>query len=187
MNELQNRAKHPASVLAGRYGHPVHPILVTIPIGAWFMSLVFDIASFAVPDPAWLYRGALWLVGAGVIMAGLAALAGLLDFSRIEPGTRAFRVGFTHMTLNLVVTGAFVVSWALRFAHRIGAGRVPPGYFVLDLIAFGVLVASGVLGGMLAYRYGVRVADEATQAQGFERAPERRPGGLHGEPPASPA
>jgi uncharacterized membrane protein len=40
------------SVLAGPYGHPIHPILVTVPIGAWTASLVFDIASHVTAGPA---------------------------------------------------------------------------------------------------------------------------------------
>ena len=46
MAEIENRAKQPvSSMLAGPYGHPFHPILVTVPIGAWLCSLVFDIAA----------------------------------------------------------------------------------------------------------------------------------------------
>lgn len=49
------QAKEPVSaVLAGPYGHPFHPILVTIPIGAWVSSLVFDIASRIVATPGFL-------------------------------------------------------------------------------------------------------------------------------------
>jgi uncharacterized membrane protein len=42
------------------------------------------------------------------------------------------------------------------------------GLIALSAVALGVLAVSGWLGGKLAYRYGVRVADEATQAQGYE-------------------
>ena len=43
-SELQ-RAKQPRTALAGPYGHPFHPMLVTLPIGAWVSSLVFDIIA----------------------------------------------------------------------------------------------------------------------------------------------
>lgn len=47
------QAKQPVSAaLAGPYGHPFHPILVTVPIGAWVAGLVFDIASRIVGGPA---------------------------------------------------------------------------------------------------------------------------------------
>jgi hypothetical protein len=38
-------AKAPVSSVAGPYGHPFHPILVTVPIGACVASVVFDVAS----------------------------------------------------------------------------------------------------------------------------------------------
>src|SRR3954449_393035 len=106
---LQQRAKQPVSaMLAGPYGHPFHPILVTVPIGAWVGSLVFDVASHIADDPDFLARGAMWLIAVGVIGALAAAMIGFLDLLAIPAGTRAFRVGLIHMTLNLLVTAAYV-------------------------------------------------------------------------------
>src|SRR5579871_1498090 len=75
----QYQAKRPVTVLAGTYGHPLHPILVTVPIGAWVTSLVFDVASHAVHPAGFLAQGSLWLIGVGVIGAVLAACLGVLD------------------------------------------------------------------------------------------------------------
>src|SRR3954470_11022880 len=100
-------AKKPVSAaLAGPYGHPFHPILVTVPIGAWVCGLVFDIASHIVDNPDFLAKGSRWLIAIGVLGALAAASVGLLDFLGIPSGTRAFRVGLLHMTLNLLVTAA---------------------------------------------------------------------------------
>jgi uncharacterized membrane protein len=140
------QAKRPVSaVLAGPYGHPFHPILVTVPIGAWVSGLVFDIGSRIVDDPGFLARGSLWLSAIGVVGALAAALVGTLDLLAIPTGTPAFRTGLTHMSLNLVGIGPLVLSAA----------------------ALAVLAASGYLGGKLAYHYGVRVAAESTQAEGY--------------------
>ena len=54
------RAKRPRTAIAGPYGHPFHPILVTIPIGAWIASLVFDIVSRVGDDPQVFAKGAYW-------------------------------------------------------------------------------------------------------------------------------
>ena len=51
-------AKHPVSRLAGPYGHPFHPILVTVPIGAWVASFVFDLASRLSEEPTVFAKGA---------------------------------------------------------------------------------------------------------------------------------
>jgi uncharacterized membrane protein len=169
MTEPRSRqAKRPVSaVLAGPYGHPFHPILITVPIGAWTASLVFDIASHLADDPDFLSRGAMWLIAVGVIGAVLAAMAGFLDLLAIPTGTRAFRLGLVHMTLNLLVTAAYAVNFLWRQAGREPSGDVDAGQLALNAAALALLGVSGWLGGMLAYRYGVRVADEATQSEGF--------------------
>ncbi|MFG2289411.1 DUF2231 domain-containing protein [Streptomyces sp. NPDC048595] len=174
-----DRAKRPVSAaLAGPYGHPFHPILVTVPIGAWVGSLVFDIASYLVREPDFLVRGAMWLIALGVIGALAAALVGFLDLFAIPPGTRAFRIGLIHMTLNLLVTAAYTANFLWRHAgHRPDSG-VGGGMLALNAVSLVALGVSGYLGGKLAYRYGVRVAEESTQAQGF--VPLHRPPGSTG-------
>ncbi|WP_435154258.1 DUF2231 domain-containing protein [Amycolatopsis sacchari] len=164
------QAKQPVSAaLAGPYGHPLHPALVTVPIGAWVSSLVFDIGSRIVADPGFLNRGSLWLVAIGVVGALAAALVGALDLLAIPAGTPAFRTGLTHMSLNLAVTAAYVGGFFWR--RPATAGPVAIGPLVLSAAALVVLAASGYLGGKLAYRYGVRVAAESTQAEGYRSAP----------------
>ena len=63
-----------------------------------------------------------------------------------------------HLSLNLGVTAAYVVNFLLRDDH---AARVRWGLLVLSLVSLAALAGSGY-GGKLAYRYGVRVADEST-------------------------
>jgi uncharacterized membrane protein len=161
------QAKRPVSAaLAGPYGHPFHPILVTVPIGAWVCALVFDIASHVVDQPAFLAKGSRWLIAIGVLGALAAASVGLLDFLGIPSGTRAFRVGLLHMTLNLLVTAAYAVNLGWR-AGDDPAHWVAWGQLVLAALSLATLAVSGSLGGMLAYHFGVRVADEATQAEAY--------------------
>ncbi|WP_336204234.1 DUF2231 domain-containing protein [Nonomuraea sp. LPB2021202275-12-8] len=162
-----HRAKRPTTVLAGPYGHPLHPILVTVPIGAWVTSLVFDVASHVVDDSAFLVKGSVWLIAVGVIGAVAAAMTGFLDFLGIQPGTAAFRTGLAHLSLNLAITVAYGVSWAWRASGGEPSEPVGWGPLALSAISLAALAVSGSLGGKLAYRYGVRVADEATQAKGF--------------------
>lgn len=163
----RRRAKQPVSIAAGPYGHPFHPMLVTVPIGAWVVSLAFDVASQWAGEAEVLAKGSFWLIGAGILGALAAALFGLLDLLAIPRGTKAFAVGLTHMAINLVVVGLFVVSFALR-RGELDSGAVDAVPLAVSAVAVALLGVSGWLGGELSYRYGVRVADEETQAEGFE-------------------
>jgi uncharacterized membrane protein len=158
------QAKRPISALAGPYGHPWHPALVSVPIGAWIASFVFDIASQFVDEPGFLAEGSRWLIALGVLGALAAASIGFLDLLAIPTGTRAFRTGLIHMSLNLAVTVAFAVGFLIRGDT---SGAVGVGQLILSAAALIALSVSAYLGGKLAYRYGVRVADEATQAEGY--------------------
>ncbi|MBF6301987.1 DUF2231 domain-containing protein [Nocardia amamiensis] len=168
MNSDPPQAKQPVSaVLAGPYGHPFHPILVTVPIGAWVASLVFDLASHVVEDPAFLAEGAQWLIAIGVLGALAAASVGFLDLLAIPTGTPAFRTGVVHMSLNLAVTAAFIADFLWRRSSEDPHSPVQAGPLALSVASVVVLAVYGYLGGKLAYHYGVRVADENTQAAGF--------------------
>lgn len=170
MTTARQAAKEPVStMLAGPYGHPFHPILVTVPIGAWVSGLVFDIASRVVDDPGFLTKGSQWLIAIGVLGALAAALVGFLDLFAIPTGTPAFRTGLVHMSLNLTVTAAYVVNFLWRQGDYGEPKSVQIGQLILSAASLAALTVSGYLGGKLAYRYGVRVADETTQAEGFQR------------------
>jgi len=167
-------AKHPVSaVLAGPYGHPFHPILVTVPIGAWVSASVFDIGSHVVGRPGFLTQGAEWLIAIGVLGAVAAAMVGLLDLFAIPAGTRAFRTAVIHMSLNLGITGAYVGNFFWRHGTYTRGHPVAGGPLALAVVSLAVLGVSGYLGGKLAYRFGVRVADEQTQAEGYGKDDRR--------------
>lgn len=167
------RAKRPRSILAGPYGHPLHAVAVTVPIGAWTASLVFDLATRFVAKPASFARGATWLVGIGLVGAAGAGSLGLLDLRTIDRGTHARRIALTHLTANVAASSLFAGSWLVRSRsrhHRAGVAGV-----LLSLVGYGLVGLSGVLGGELTYRYGVRVADEDTQRSGFVPAGDGLP------------
>jgi uncharacterized membrane protein len=172
-------AKRPTTVLAGQYGHPLHPALVAVPIGAWTSSVVLDVASRYLGSPtsaATAAHAAWWLLALGILGALAAASIGFLDLVAIPPGTRAWRLGLLHMSCNLSATALFAVAWYVRRDDVAPLSGTSWGHVLLSLVALGLVGAGGFLGGELAYRYGVRVADEGTQAAGFV-APGARPRG----------
>jgi uncharacterized membrane protein len=151
-------------------------MLVTVPIGAWVASLVFDVASHLVGTPGFLAQGSVWLIAIGVVGALAAAVAGFLDLFAIPTGTRAFRTGLVHMSLNLAVTAAYLVNFFWRLSSRGSPSSVTTGPLVLSVVSLAALGVSGYLGGKLAFRYGVRVAEETTQAEGFQPITAPPPG-----------
>jgi uncharacterized membrane protein len=166
MSDRQTAAKRPVSaLLTGPYGHPFHPVLVTIPIGAWVASFVFDLGSRAAPDASYLVRSSIWLIVIGIAGALAAASVGLLDFFTLPAGTPAFRTGLVHLTLNVAITLAYAGNawWRNGTDDQVAIGPI-----VLSGVSLVALSISGYLGGKLAFRYGVRVAEEKDQAEGFE-------------------
>ena len=162
------QSKKPLSPVAGSYGHPVHPILVTLPIGGWVFSLVFDFVSYGSAEPRIWSVGAMWLVLFGVIGAALAAVWGVIDLRTLPKATAAFNTGRLHATLNSAAIVIFLISFFWRYRTQDSWDASPVGPLVLSILGMAVVGASGFLGGKLAYHYGVRVAEESVQAEGFD-------------------
>lgn len=129
------------------FGHPVHPLLVAIPIGSWTSAIAFDLVGDA--------EGARRLTGLGVLAAIPALFTGHSDWSYTAGGER--RVGTVHAALNNVAVFAYASSWLARRGGRRGAGI---GLSVLGGVA---LTGAGWLGGHLAYAMGVGVDTTAFQ------------------------
>jgi uncharacterized membrane protein len=180
------RAKHPVSwPLAGPYGHPYHPALVSVPIGAWVASLVFDIASHFATKPAFLAAGSEWLIAVGIVGAIIASLAGFVDLVSLAEGTPAHRTASAHMVLNLLLIVLYAADFWWRQRTYGSNAPVGTGMVMLSAACVALLTVSGFLGGRLAFRYGVRVADEVTQEGGYLARGQRYSRGrgeVHGLP-----
>jgi uncharacterized membrane protein len=160
-------AKRPLTRIAGPYGHPLHPALVTVPIGAWVASMGFDLAARVSDEPEVFAKGSYWLIVLGLLGAAGAAFFGVLDLLAIPRDTKAFRTGVRHLLLNSTTVLLYGVNLAIRHGRLDKAGAVPVALVALSAVSLALLGASGWLGGKLAYHYGVRVAAEVDQAEGF--------------------
>lgn len=136
------------SLLSGTpIGHPMHPLLVTVPIGAWTSSLFFDATGQEEAADA--------LVGLGVLSAIPTAMTGTSDWRHTSGAER--RVGLVHAVANNVAAGAFAASW---FARRAGRRRMG---VTLSLVGATAVSFGGWLGGHLSYALGVGVDTTAFQ------------------------
>src|SRR6185295_9329990 len=92
-------------------GHPLHPVLTDIPIGAWMMAEVFD--GLDGMDGGRRYEEAARVcINAGLVGAVGAAVTGLTEWS--DTGGQSRRIGLVHGVLNLTATGLFLTSALIR-------------------------------------------------------------------------
>ena len=117
MDAGQLKSKQPRSALAGSYGHPVHPILVTLPIGAWVCSFIFGLVSYGSSEPRTWSVGSMWLILIGVIGAAAAAIFGVLDLLNLPRHTAAFGTGRLHAILNSTALVIFSHRFHLALQH----------------------------------------------------------------------
>lgn len=122
-------------------GHPLHPILKDIPIGAWTMTALFDAAS-SNGDLTW-QRAADFCLVTGLAGALASAVTGLSDWS--DTSGRARRVGVAHALLNVSATALYAASLSCRRRNDRAQG------IALGLCGYGALMLGGYLGGHLVF------------------------------------
>jgi len=158
------------------FGHPIHPMLVSLPIGLFAWTFVADIVFLARDEQMW-YDIAFWSGIAGVISALVAALPGLGDFVTSVRNSDARDIGLAHMVLNLMVVALFFVAMLLMLDNGATDGVRLTVVIVLHAFGLGVLGLSGWLGGELVYRYHVGIVPDTVELERTEQAlhqPEAR-------------
>src|SRR5947209_335217 len=134
--------------------HPIHPMLVPFPIVCFILTFVCDILY--TQGHTGLARSSNWLLIVGLVMAALAALAGLTDFfgdKRIQ-GSDAIK----HMLANVTAVVLEIVNLFIRLHSDAPIGRI--GIY-LSVIVVVILLYSGWKGGDLVYRHGMGVNDNS--------------------------
>ncbi len=149
LNSAIHRVLRPGpvmDVLSGkRLGHPLHPALVSAPIGCWTGALAADLVGDA--------RTARLLTGLGVLSALPVAATGASDWADTTGAEQ--RVGVLHLGANLAATALYAGSW---WACRRGRKHLGMS---LGLVGAAVVTAAGWLGGHMAYALGVGVDTNA--------------------------
>ena len=139
-------------------GHPVHPMVIVLPLALFAAAVLFDVFYLVGGDPVFA-QIAFWNITVGIVGGLIAALAGVIDWWAIPKDTRAKRIGAIHGLGNLVIVLLFVASWLLRFGEPAYSPSILP--FVLALIAVVMALGTAWLGGELVYRLRVGVDDGA--------------------------
>jgi uncharacterized membrane protein len=132
------------------FGHPVHQMLVTFPIGAFGVAVTSD-ALYAWRHERKFQNAATLALDFGLVTAAVAAPFGLVDWLAIRPGTRAKRVGLWHALGNTALLGIFGSSRWLRSRGDVRRANWLSG---AGLLLSGV---TAWLGGELINRHGIGV------------------------------
>jgi uncharacterized membrane protein len=158
------------SVLAGPEGHPLHALVVPLPIGAFVSSLIFDVLTWTRADGLpYLVDGAFWLIGVGLIGALFAAVSGVLDLLAIPRRTPPFTTAVMHLMLNVAAGVLFLIGYAWRAGDHVELDKTRSGQLALSAAAVAFLVAAVWLGQKLTYHYGTRVTPHTDDADGRVR------------------
>ena len=158
--------------------HPIHPMLVTIPIGLWVFSFVCDLIYLSGKAGPWSTVALYTMVG-GIIGALLAAVPGLIDLLSLPSEPR--KTAIYHMVINLTVVALYVVNVWLRLSTPDNL----QGPVWLSVIAIGLLLVSGWLGGKMVYVYGIAVdaaPEQTSTSSSAERSSNRQWREQHSEP-----
>jgi nitrite reductase/ring-hydroxylating ferredoxin subunit/uncharacterized membrane protein len=151
----QQAPRGPRDFLYGTWlGHPLHAAVVTVPVGSWSATMVFDLLG---ED-----RAADLTLTLGLVSAAGASITGAAQWQDATNDKAPRRLGALHAMLNVAATGLMAGSWLLRKQGWRGAGRA------LSTAGLGINLASAWLGGELAYDLGIGVDHAA-----FEKPPAR--------------
>jgi uncharacterized membrane protein len=150
-------------------GHPIHPMLVTIPIGLWIFSLVCDFIARGVAAPETWQAASMYAMVGGILGALAAAVFGLADLLSLPAGPKSTAV--KHMSLNLVIVVLYIINAWTRHSGAASAGMS----LGLSIISILLLLVSGWLGGKMVFEEGVAVHAEGAgaAASGTWRADNR--------------
>jgi uncharacterized membrane protein len=149
--------------------HPIHPMLVALPIGLFVSSLVCDLIYAGTYSPNWS-TVALYTMGGGIVGALLAAVPGFIDFLSIrESETQA--IAWKHMLTNVSGLIIFIVNFFLRLNGMV-AWTVG---LMLSIAGVLVFAFGGWLGGEMVYVKGLAVEPVEELSKKAQRAEEEQP------------
>ena len=136
-------------------GHPIHPMLIGFPIAFFVATVACDIAFAITRQPGW-FAPTLWLLGAGLIVAALAAIAGLIDVLG-DAQIRALSTVWWHAGGNVIAVVIEIINFFIRYGE--GSKSVLPTGIVLSAVVVCILLFTGWKGWEMVYRSHVGVAD----------------------------
>jgi uncharacterized membrane protein len=137
-------------------GHPLHPMLIPFPIVFFVSAFLTDLAYLSTGDRGWA-MASYWMLGAGIVMALLAALFGFIDFFG-ERRVRAIRAAWLHMLGNLAAVLLELVNFYLRAVGGPETAVAPAGVVLSGVVVL-LLLFNGWMGWEMVYKHRVGIME----------------------------
>ncbi len=155
-------------------GHPLHPMLIPLPITTFLGALATDVAFLTTGEQGWA-TASNWLLGAGLVSGALAAVTGFTDYMG-DDRVRKIGAATRHMVANVAVMTIEAVNLGIRLTD--GSDDMPAAGPWLSTAAALILGYSGWLGGELVYRHRVGVQETVDDFSGYDDGQAEGGGGL---------
>lgn len=143
----------------GFRGHPLHPPLTDVSIGAYTVGTVAVVLGWVGWQEPLMTGAGFVAIVVGLVVAVPTAVTGLADFLGIPKDVGARRTGWVHLIVMTTATVLFLVAAILLYPGFVD-DRIPAGAAITTIVAFLVLALGGWIGGSLAYVHGVRVVGD---------------------------
>jgi uncharacterized membrane protein len=131
-------------------------MLVPFPIAFLIGALLSDLAYWGSSDVFWA-RASAWLIGAGIVGAALAAVAGSMDFFSSN-AIRDLRAAWIHLIGNVSAVFIALGNLVLRIATDVASPVLPTG-IILSAAVVAIFAVTGWLGWEMVYRHGVGLSE----------------------------
>ncbi len=135
--------------------HPLHPMMVALPIGLWVFSLVADVLYLLGLHADWRIVS-VFCLGGGCLGAIAAAMPGIIDYCFIDD-SRTKKIATWHMIVNIFLICLYGFNFYLRTQYHFEIDGAP---FALSVVGIIFLGLSGWLGGDLVYVHKMGVVEE---------------------------
>lgn len=149
-------------MLQGKWlGHPLHPAVVHIPVGAWFMAAILDAVSYhrdMIPAVPLL---SLYCVATGLVFVLIAVPTGIAEWSPIKKEKPAWKIGLYHLSLNMLATLVWAVNLGLRWKPADSDQPVTTAVLVTSITGAVLVVVSGYLGALMVFDQGTSVGRQS--------------------------
>jgi len=132
-------------------GHPLHPLLTDIPVGAWTLTLLFDLVGLIFHLPQLGIASSI-AAAVGIAAALGAAAAGLMDWMDIDPAEKS--VGAVHAIINTGATLVFVASLVMRWRDQWSLAWES---FGVAVCGYALVSVGAYLGGGMVFHLGVMI------------------------------